>query len=204
MPVSLVEISALRPTQIAVGYREVCIKIQKLGDAAVQKRLIPVIAGPGGQFYLRDGHHLALALHLAGRDFVRANVVADLSELSIEAFWSALDKRYQVHPFDGAGRRQPYSRMPSSILCVDDDPFRSLARALRRCGGYAKSNAPYADFAWADFLRYQIDARLPVRDFTAALVIARELAGSRAAEHLPGWMAPAARVETARAFAHAP
>jgi hypothetical protein len=86
-PVSLAKISDLRPTQMAVGYREVCAKFQSL--AAAQTRLVPVIEGPGGQFYLRDGHHLALALHLAGRGAVLVRIVADLSDLGLEAFWHA-------------------------------------------------------------------------------------------------------------------
>jgi hypothetical protein len=201
--VSFVDISALKPTQIAVGYREVCVKFRKLDDAATQKRLIRVVAGPRGQFYLRDGHHLALALHLAGSKSVRVTVVADLSDLGIDDFWRELEGRNQVHPFDGDGRRQPYGRMPSNILCVDDDIYRSLAGALRRCGGYAKSAAPYADFAWADFLRHRIDVPLPMRDFSAALVRARQLAASRPTEHLPGWLAPNARAEVAPISAHA-
>jgi hypothetical protein len=207
LPGSLAEISALKPTQIGVGYREVCVKFHKLrranGSNAVQKRLIPVIAGPGGHFYLRDGHHLTLALHLAGRKSVRVNVVDDWSDLGIEAFWRALDACNGAYPFDGNGRRQRYCRMPSNILCVDDDPFRSLAGALRRCGGYSKSAAPYADFAWTDFLRHRIDAHLLMRDFPAALARARELAASRAAEHLPGWLAPKAKAEAAPVSARA-
>jgi len=202
-PVSFVDISALKPTQIAVGYREVCVKFKKLDATATQKRLIPVIVGPDGQFYLNDGHHLALALHLAGRKAVRVTVVADLSDLSIEAFWRELDERNHVNPFDGNGRRQPYGRMPSNILCVDDDIYRSLAGALRRCEGYAKDATPYADFAWADFMRRRIDVPLPTRDFFAALVRAQQLAASRATEHLPGWLAPNARAEVAPIAAHA-
>ena len=200
-PVPVVEISSLKPTQMAVGYREVCVKFLKLdrtdSRTAVQKRLIPVIAGPGGHFYLKDGHHLALALYLAGRKSVRVNVVDDWSDLGIEAFWRAFEACNGARPFDGRGRRQRYCRMPSSILCVDDDPFRSLAGALRRSGAYAKSAAPYADFAWADFLRDRVDAHLQTLDFPAALARARELAASRTAEHLPGWLAPKARAETA-------
>ena len=202
-PVSFVEIPALKPTQSAVGYREVCVKFKRLDAAATQKRRIPVIVGPHGQFYLKDGHHLALALHLAGRKSVGVTAVADLSDFSIEAFWRELEERNHVHPFDGNGRRQPYGRMPSNILCVDDDIYRSLAGALRRSGGYAKNTAPYADFAWANFLRRRIDVPLPTRDFSAALVRARQLAASRAAEHLPGWLAPNTRAEVAPIFAHA-
>jgi hypothetical protein len=189
---------------MAVGYREVRVKLQKLDarrvadtDAVMQKRLIPVIAGPGGQLYIRDGHHLALALHLAGRASMLVSIVADLSDLSIEDFWHALDERGWVHPFDGSGRRRQFSRIPSSVLGVEDDPFRSLAGALRRCGVFARSSVPYADFAWADFLRSRIDPDLQARDFAAALALACRLAASHAARHLPGWLGPNATADAA-------
>lgn len=197
LSVSLEEISAIRPTQIAVGYREVCIKLEKLytrrvadGSAVIEKSLIPAIIGPRGYIYLLDGHHLVLALHMAGRRFALVSIIADLSILGVEAFWRALEERSWVYPFDSSGRRRPYCEMPSSILCLEDDSFRSLARALRRCGGFAKSTVPYADFAWADFLRCRIDPQLPARDFPAALGLAQELAASHAADHLPGRLAP--------------
>jgi hypothetical protein len=158
--------------------------------AVAQKRLIPVIAGPGGKFYLRDGHHLALALHLAGRASVLVSIVADLTHTSVGDFWHALDERNWVHPFDGGGRQRQFGRMPSNLLGVEDDPLRSLAGALRRQGAFAKSSVPYADFAWADFLRSRIDPGLQARDFPAAFELARGLAASGDAEHLPGWLGP--------------
>jgi hypothetical protein len=198
VPVLLENISRLRPTQMAVGYREVSLKAHKLAarcgadsDAVMQKRLISVIAGPGGQLYLRDGHHLALALHRAGRTAALVSVVADLSDLGTGAFWETLDQRTWVHPFGGDGRRRPLGAMPSSVLDVEDDPFRSLAGALRRLGSYAKSAAPYADFAWAHFLRERLDATLVARDFATAFALACELGGSDTARHLPGWLGTA-------------
>lgn len=199
--VSLEKITASRPTQIAVGYREVCIKLEKLhrrcvadSSAVIQKSLIPAIIGPGGYIYILDGHHMVLALHLAGHQFALMRVIADLSNLCFEPFWHALEERNWVHPFDRNGRRRAYCEMPSSILCLEDDSFRSLARALRRRGGFAKSTVPHADFAWADFLRCRIDPELPARDFPAALKLAQELAASHAADHLPGRLAPTSRI----------
>jgi len=207
--VLLAEIAALKPTQIAVGYREVCIKLQNLhacgsdsGEVA-QKRHIPVIMGPGGHLYVHDGHHLALALHLAGRVAVSVCIIADLRNLSTPAFWNVLEERRWVYPFDGSGRKRRYREMPSSILWVDDDPFRSLARALRRCGGFAKTAIPYADFTWASFLRCRI-SQTQLRDFPTALASARDLAASHEASHLPGWLIPSASQRSAPASAHLP
>ena len=194
-PVFLEKVSSLSPTQMAVGYREVGVKRKKLqmgcgaGEhAALQKRLILAIAGPCGRLYIRDGHHLALALHHAGCVAALVRIVADFSDLSIGAFWQRLQARSWAYPFDGNGRQRQFGRMPSNLLDIEDDSFRSLARALRRDGAFAKTSIPYADFAWANFLRRRIDPNLPVQNFSAALALSCGLAGSRAAKHLPGWL----------------
>jgi hypothetical protein len=46
--------------------------------------------------------------------------------------------------------------MPKTVFDLTDDPFRSLAGALKRTGGYAKDKAPFSEFRWADFLRNRI------------------------------------------------
>ena len=50
-----------------------------------------------------------------------------------------------------------YGDIPKSIEDMADDPFRSLAGALRRKGGYAKDTTPFSEFLWADFLRRRIE-----------------------------------------------
>ena len=64
-----------------------------------------------------------------------------------------MDNSGLVHPFDEDGKRRAYSDIPKSIEDMKDDPFRSLAGALRRKGGYAKDTTPFSEFLWADFLR---------------------------------------------------
>ncbi|WP_309646504.1 ParB-like protein [Phenylobacterium sp.] len=67
-----------------------------------------------------------------------------------------------------------------------DDPFRSLASALRRAGGFGKKAAPFSEFAWADFLRSRIQIEVVIADFAGALEQALILAGTPAAAGLPG------------------
>ena len=71
-----------------------------------------------------------------------------------------------------------------------DDPFRSLAGALRRRGGYAKDTTPFSEFLWADFLRRRLARKDVEKDFEAALDEAFGLAKSPDADHLPGWCGP--------------
>ena len=68
-----------------------------------------------------------------------------------------------------------------------DDPFRSLAGALRRSGGFAKDTTPFNEFLWANFLRRRIKRKLVETDFAAALKHAVKLARSDEADYLPGW-----------------
>src|SRR5262249_2776562 len=152
-----------------------------------QAHIIPAILGPGQKPYLRDRHHLTLALHAAGIDTVRVAYVDDLSHLDIGAFWAVLENRCWVHRYNRRGQRRGFDEIPASVLQLEDDPFRSLAGALRRAGGFFKSKVPYAEFAWADFLRAKIVQNLLDEDFEAALEIALTFARSGDARHLPGW-----------------
>lgn len=184
------ELSALRPTQFAVGIREVSEKRKKLeargADAAPERRL-SVILGPGRQLYLHDGHHYAVALHRMGIVRARMAIVSDLSSLDASAFWLALSRRGWARPIDGMGVPRPLEQMPATILALQDDPFRSLAGALRRIGRYVKTDLPYADFVWADFLRRRIAGACVDSDFEAALDDAARLTAGKNARHLPGW-----------------
>jgi len=53
--------------------------------------MIPVILGPKKRHYIIDHHHLALALHDEGVKHVAVTVIANLSALEPDAFWTVLD-----------------------------------------------------------------------------------------------------------------
>ncbi len=185
-------IGSLRPTQITVGMREVDEKRRHWRTLPrhaefLGSHLIPVIHGPKGRYYVIDHHHLARALHEEGVGEVAITVVADLRRLDKAAFWTFLDNRGWLHPYDARGRRRPYADLPRSVAELADDPFRSLAGELRRSGGFAKDTTPFSEFLWADFLRRQIPRRQVEKRFTATLAQALKLARSTDANHLPGW-----------------
>ncbi len=121
---------------------------------------------------------------------VLVTVVLNLQRLDKDEFWVFMDNRGLVHPFDEKGKRQTYSDIPKSIKDMIDDPFRSLAGALRRKGGYAKDTTPFSEFLWADFLRRRLDHGDVKKDFAAALDAALDLAKKTDADHLPGWCGP--------------
>jgi len=147
--------------------------------------------GPKQLHYIIDHHHLALALHKEKVKKLAVTVVANLSALDHDAFWSVLDNRNWMHPFDAEGRRRHYRDIPKTVSGLVDDPFRSLAGELRRAGGFAKDTTPFSEFLWADFLRRRIKRKQVEDDFDRTLEKALQLAKSPAAGYLPGWCGPA-------------
>ncbi len=192
-----VPLAELRPTQVTVGYREVAEKRREWAERAdadraewLGRHMIPVLLGPKKRSYVIDHHHLARALLDEGCEGVLVNVVADLSMLDRDAFWVFVDNRGWCHPYDAEGRRAGFDAIPKSLADLADDPFRSLAGALRRAGGYAKETVPFTEFMWADALRRRIRRRDVDASFSAALLQALDFARSRDARYLPGWCGP--------------
>ena len=95
----------------------------------------------------------------------------------------------------GDGAPTPISR--KRFKDMTDDPFRSLAGALRRKGGYAKDTTPFSEFLWAEFLRRQIDEKVVEKDYPAAFEAAVGLAKKKEADHLPGWCGPVEGIRNA-------
>jgi hypothetical protein len=192
-----VPIKALRPTQITVGYREVAVKRQLWrehaatgGSEFLGRHMIPTILGPKDRHYVIDHHHLARALLDEGVEEVLVNVVADLRVVDKDSLWVVLDNKGWCHPYDADGVRRDFSDIPAGIADLADDPYRSLAGALRRSGGFAKDSTPFSEFIWADFLRRRIKAKHLDKDFDEALDRALDMAKSAEAGYLPGWCGP--------------
>jgi hypothetical protein len=192
-----VVIADLRPTQITVGMREVMAKRKRWretgttkGRKFLGKHMIPVILGPKRRHYVIDHHHLALALHEEGVGELAVTVVANLSGLESDEFWTMMDNRQWMHPFDAKGHRRHYGDIPKSVTAMVDDPYRSLAGELRRAGGFAKDTTPFSEFVWAAFLRRRVKQKMVEQDFDRAMEMALKLAKSSDADYLPGWCGP--------------
>lgn len=199
-----VPLKALRPTQITVGLREVAERRNRWHERKGKKKgtylgthMIPVALGPKGRHYVIDHHHLARALIEEGVKDVLVTVIARLDRLDDDAFWVVLDNLGWMHPFDATGRRRGYADIPHSIEDLVDDPYRSLAGALRRAGGFSKETTPFSEFLWADFLRRRIKQRLVVKHFDEALEAALDLSKRQDADYLPGWCGPVGDSDTA-------
>ncbi len=193
-----VPLDALRPTQGAVGYRAVRAKRKRLAchlesprkiARYLDKRPIPAVLGPRGEFYIIDRHHLSSALRSTGVREVSIAVLADLSALQRASFWACMERSGMLHPYDASGFRIHPSRLPKSIGDLADDPYRDLAWSVRRQGGFDKSGVPFSEFRWANFFRTQIPADLIARDYQRAVRRALRLTNARSARTLPGYAA---------------
>jgi len=188
-----VPISSLRPTQITVGLIEVKEKRRqwdKLGKKKAEylgQHMMPVVIGPKARPYVIDRHHLARALHDEGQKTVLVQPVANLHSLSQEHFWRFLDNKGWLHPFNEHGERQPYSAIPKKISQLKDDPFRSLAGAVRKAGGYAKETTPFMEFIWADYFRGLLKAHDVRERWQQAVDAATAFAREHDAHFMPGW-----------------
>lgn len=149
--------------------------------------MVPVVVGRKERLYLVDHHHLVRALYEEGEKHVLTSIVADLSHLGKDEFWSVMGHRNLVYPFDATGARRPVGDLPRRIGELEDDPFRSLAGAVRDAGGFAKIDAPFSEFLWADFFRRRLDGKRLASSFGEVLAEALGLAHARDARHLPGW-----------------
>jgi hypothetical protein len=189
-----VQLEALRPTQMTVGYREVQAKRKhweslgkKARRVAIESHWFPAVLGPENRFFITDHHHLGLALLEEGVKKVRVMQLKDLSWLSEMLFWRIMEHNQWVHPFGSDGKRHDYARLPVTLTKLKDDPYRSLAGELRTVGGYAKDATPFSEFLWADYLREKIPLARIKKDFPKALDEARDHAHAQDARYLPGW-----------------
>jgi hypothetical protein len=155
---------SLKPTQFAVGMQEVERRREKFRDLS-EKRLdeylrrhpLPVVVGPNRVDYAVDGHHHLRACWEAGNRDVFVDLIADRSHLSEPVFWDVMRESRWTHLYDqfGGGPHEP-AQLPNDVRGMADDPYRSLAWAVRRAGGYEKTSLVFAEFAWADYFRKTI------------------------------------------------
>jgi hypothetical protein len=159
-------------------------------------RIEPVVIGPTGVLYITDHHHLARALYEVGEATTYCSVLNNLSNTNFDNFWKHLQDNNEVYLRDRGGIITP-SQLPTSVKDLRDDPFRSLAGAVREACGFSKQQSPspysnYLEFKWADYLRENWSkTNIPVdginANFDDATTAAMQLAIQKEAMALPGY-----------------
>lgn len=189
-----VKIMDLRPTQMTVGMSEVDKKRKiwrkrSKNDESnfLGNHMIPCVRGPKDNLWIIDHHHLALALYLESEEFVLVSIIADLSKLDKKRFVHFMDNRNWLHTYDAQGEKQDFDALPKKVTKLQDDPYRSLAGAVREAGGYSKDTTPYSEFLWADYFRAQFNLKPHTDICDDDLHEALARAHSKNASYLPGW-----------------
>jgi len=191
-----VAIEKVHPTQFAVGYREVSQRAANIArhgpkrlEIYEEEHLALLVVGPGGEPYLVDGHHLCLAMLKAGRGTtVEARVVANWRDLPVAEFWNKMRDSKYVYPYDNQGRGPlEVEKLPKKVTELTDDPYRSLAWAVRNRGGFQKTTASFAEFQWANFFRNRNEIGRKEKDFEKAVKAALKISHAAEAKNLPGY-----------------
>jgi hypothetical protein len=185
----------LRPTQTSVGMIEVAKKKKKLEKFSTEERrqflkarTVPVIVGPGNQLFVIDRHHLSRALLESGHRHLYVEVKTDWSQMSEAEFWKNMEDNGYAYLYDPNGKPILPSQLPSDLMELKDDPFRSLAYFARKAGAFAKSSIPFAEFKWAEYYKQFVTKKEIRKDFKKSLRKAVIASQSPQAAHLPGYL----------------
>ena len=193
------EILELHPTQFSIGMREVDRKAKKIHDLKQDDDSLkefkkenpePTVIGPGGELFIIDHHHLARALADENVKKTYCKIVANFSNLGRRDFWKKMESSSWVYLYDQTGHGpRSYLDLPVTVKGLRDDPYRSLAGAVREADGYKKSNIPFTEFKWANFFRSRITIKgHSDNHFKEAVEEAIKLAKSTQARGLPGYI----------------
>ena len=195
--ICVISVEALRPSQFALGMRDVAGKRKKISKVKNSpERLanylftnaVPAVKGPGGLFYLTDGHHRSRALLEESVGKVYLRVTKDKSMATPTAFWNEMQAEKLIWLYDehGQGPRRT-EELPASLRDLPDDPYRSLAEDAMDTGCYKKTDTPFQQFMWANYFRPKIAQDVLIRDWQLALKLACDFSHHHAAKDLPGY-----------------
>ena len=171
----LIEVSAaqLQPTQWCVGLAEIWSRESDFAQDTRQQRLaylrgkpVPLIRSADGAMWMLDRHHRLRGL--IGIDpgaTTWAYVVQELATTDKSAVLSFLQSQGWLYLYDGRGiGPRPAELLPTSLMGLEDDPYRSLVWKLKQ-EGWIKPQPliPYHEFRWAAWLRSRPSARTRAR-----------------------------------------
>jgi hypothetical protein len=189
-------IDRLHPMQAVIGMTEVRHrekKMMKWGaeklDDYLREKIVPLCIGPGGNVYITDHHHLVRILGDTGLSTsVYAVVKGRYDRFSEQDFWRTMRAIEWVYTLDENGNElQIPEQLPKIFKDLRDDPYRSLAWAVRDAGGYEDTEIPFADFKWAGFFRSRVKIGTGDAEFKKAVRDALAMAHDPAAKKLPGF-----------------
>ena len=195
-----VSVRTLRPTQWCVGMAEVWARQSDFASETRSERLeylrgkpVPLVRSSSGELWMVDRHHRLRALleidpHVATPGYL----IADQDQVGngLDAVLAFLQRQGWLYLYDGRGcGPREAADLPSTLLDLEDDPYRSLVWKLKK-EGLIKPQAqiPYHEFRWGAWLRSRPLPPFSSRRLEPALTPARRLVCSQAASRMAGWM----------------
>lgn len=193
---SLAAVSGLHPAQMALGYREVTYRVQQFKamttvelDAYLQEHFLPIVIAPSRLPYVVDHHHRARAIQITGlRETVYVKVLENCQHWTEAEFWQLMKQKAWVYLYDKDGKPVEPNAIPNGLAQLQDDKYRSLAWGILQAGGYAKSDLPFQEFLWGNYLRQILTFEDTEAGFNQAVLAALPLCESPEASHLPGYI----------------
>ncbi len=192
-----VPIASLRPTQMCVGLAEVRSRQSDFRAENNRERRdylgskpVPLVRSGDGQVWMVDRHHrLRALLELMPEATAFGYVALELDTADPNTVLAELGQRGWLYLYNGRGLGPlAPAALPSTLLGLEDDPYRSLVWKLKREGVIkAAPLIPFHEFRWGAWLRSRSLPPFSSLQLTPALPAARALARSEAASHLAGW-----------------
>lgn len=178
-------ITSLQPTQLCLGLAEVRSRASDFArETAAERRRylrtrpVPVAVSSAGEHWMIDRHHRLRALmEVDSSATAFCSVVLELVGASRAHCLEELNRRGWLYLRDGEGRGPlPPERLPTDLVSLEDDPFRSLVWKLKQEGLIrAQPQVPFLEFHWGSWLRRQNLPSFGSMDLEPALPEARRL-----------------------------
>lgn len=193
-----IDIDDLHPTQLTLGLEEVkdrTKKVKKLSETElrdlVEEKEVPYVLGPKQQIYMVDHHHFCRIMYDLGyRKVLLGKREKDWSHLEIERFWKKMETRNRCWPIDIDGNQRPAVKIPAHVKDLTDNPWRTLARAVRDEAFKADEREHFQEFHWGNYFRSFMTTRLLVTDIEIAKKLAVKVSRFDEARDLPGYLGP--------------
>jgi hypothetical protein len=189
------KILKLRPTQVALGLKEVEFKVKSMKKMPTKElatlldtKIVPIVLSPNNEIFMVDHHHYVRACWELDIDKVSVKSIADFSNKTVQDFWHEMKRKAWVYPRDQYGAPvNPHYHLPDNIKGLADDPYRSIAWMVRERGGFYKVSTPFAEFHWGDFFREHLKHHPRTDGYRVCTEEALILSQEDITQHLPGF-----------------
>lgn len=170
----------------------------------LKEKPIPYVLGPNGMKYIIDRHHFSRSLfelksELSEKFGTNAKEIkiyfqkvefdeVNPQDLSDEEFVELMKDNKLTYLKHSNGKMRPFEKLPLSVGGLEEDYFRGLSWLVRKSGAYKKSDIPFAEFYWGEYLKKNLSLdKLKYSKKNIRKAIRLALTFSDEASKLPGF-----------------